>query len=159
MIRPQIDISGPLTDDKRLLYRLNAVYSQRDGFRDFDQEFKQFFIAPALTWEISDRTKLAFDLQVSNREQPWDSGTVAFGNGVINTPRSRIFNEPDDFLRRDFLSLNLSVDHKFSDNWSIRNAFRFTDSTVFSDKLSVFLGFDETTGELQRIFALLTSCT
>ncbi|MBD2454556.1 TonB-dependent siderophore receptor [Nostoc sp. FACHB-87] len=154
LIRPQIDISGPLTDDKRLLYRLNAVYSRRDGFRDFDQEFQQFFIAPTLTWEISDRTNLAFDLQVSNREQPWDSGKVAFGDGVINTPRDRIFNEPDDFLRRDFLSLNLSVDHKFSDNWSIRNAFRFTDSTVFSDKLSIFLGFDETTGELQRIFAL-----
>ncbi|MBD2488342.1 TonB-dependent siderophore receptor [Aulosira sp. FACHB-615] len=153
LIRPQIDISGPLTDDKRLLYRLNAVYSRRDGFRDFDQEFQQFFIAPTLTWEISDRTNLAFDLQVSNREQPWDSGKVAFGDGVINTPRDRIFNEPDDFLRRDFLSLNLSVDHKFSDNWSIRNAFRFTDSTVFSDKLSIFLGFDETTGELQRIFA------
>jgi iron complex outermembrane receptor protein len=161
LIRPQIDISGPLTDDKSLLYRLNAVYSRRDGFRDFDQEFKQFFIATALTWEISDslrdssasRTNLAFDLQVSNREQPWDSGTVAFGDGVVDTPRSRIFNEPDDFLRRDFLSLNLSVDHKFSDNWSIRNAFRFTDSTVFSDKLSIFLGFDETTGDLQRVFA------
>ncbi|AFZ59625.1 TonB-dependent siderophore receptor [Anabaena cylindrica FACHB-243] len=154
LIRPQIDISGPLTDDKSLLYRLNAVYSRRDGFRDFDQEFKQFFIAPALTWKISDRTNLAFDLQVSNREQPWDSGTLAFENGVIDTPRSRIFNEPDDFLRRDFLSLNLSLDHKFSDNWSIRNAFRFTDSTVFSDQLSIFLGFDETNGELQRIFAL-----
>ncbi|MEA5620085.1 TonB-dependent siderophore receptor [Cronbergia sp. UHCC 0137] len=153
LIRPQIDISGPLTDDKRLLYRLNAVYSRRDGFRDFDQEFKQFFIAPALTWKISDRTNLAFDLQVSNREQPWDSGTVAFGDGVVDTPRSRIFNEPDDFLRRDFLSLNLSIDHKFSDNWSIRNAFRFTDSTVFSDKLSIFLGFNEITGNLNRVFA------
>ena len=37
LIRPQIDISGPLTADERLLYRLNAVYSRRDGFRDFDQ--------------------------------------------------------------------------------------------------------------------------
>lgn len=154
LIRPQIDISGPLTTDKRLLYRLNAVYSRQDGFRDFDQIFEQFFIAPVLTWEISDRTNLTFDLQFSRREQPWDFGTIAFGDGVINTPRDRIFNEPDDFLRREFLSLRLALDHQFSDQWSIRSAFRFSDSSVFSDKLSVPIAFDEATGLLSRVFAL-----
>lgn len=154
LIRPQIDISGPLTDDGRLLYRLNAVYSRRDGYRDFDQKFEQFFIAPVLTWQISDRTSLTFDLQFSHREQPWDFGTIAFGDGVIDTPRDRIFNEPDDFLRREFLSLRLALDHQFSDQWSIRSAFRFSDSSVFSDKLSIPIAFDPATGLLSRAFAL-----
>lgn len=106
LIRPQIDITGPLTADKSLLYRLNGLYSRRDGFRDFDQDFEQFFISPVLTWELSDRTNLALELQISNREQPWDFGTIAFDDGVIDTPRDRIFNEPDDFLRREFFSLS-----------------------------------------------------
>lgn len=154
LIRPQIDISGPLTADERLLYRLNAVYSRRDGFRDFDQEFEQFFIAPVLAWEINDRTNLSLELQLSEREQPWDFGTIAFGDEVIDTPRDRIFNEPDDFIRRDFLSIRFALDHQFSDDWSIRNAFRFSDSRVFSDKISIPLAFNQATGLLSRIFAL-----
>ncbi len=154
LIRPQIDISGPINDSGSLLYRLNAVYSRRDGFRDFDQEFEQFFVAPIVTWKVSDRTNLTLDLQISKRERPQDFGTVAFGDGVIDTPRDRIFNEPDDFLQRDFFSVRFALDHQFNDNWSIRNAFRFTDSSVFSDRLSIPIAFNETTGDLRRVFAL-----
>ncbi len=130
------------------------MYSRRDGFRDFDQEFEQFFIAPVLAWEINDRTNLSLELQLSDREQPWDFGTIAFEDEVIDTPRDRIFNEPDDFLRRDFLSIRFALDHQFSDDWSIRSAFRFSDSSVFSDRLSVPLEFDRATGLLSRVFAL-----
>jgi len=154
LIRPRFDISGLLNDNATLLYRLNALYSRQDGFRNFDQDFEQFFISPVLTWEISDRTNLTFDLQVSNRERPHDSGTVAFGNSVVDVPRNRIFNEPDDFIRRNFLSVGYNLNHQLSDSWSIRNAFRFKDASVFSDRLSIPLEFDEETGILTRVFAL-----
>ena len=154
LIRPQIDISGPINDSGSLLYRLNAVYSRRDGFRDFDQEFEQFFVSPIVTWKVSDRTNFTLDLQISKRERPQDFGTVAFGDGVIDTPRDRIFNEPDDFLQRDFFSVRFALDHQFNDDWSIRNAFRFTDSSVFSDRLSIPIAFNEATGDLRRVFAL-----
>ncbi|MGG6298053.1 TonB-dependent receptor plug domain-containing protein [Leptolyngbya sp. AN02str] len=36
LIRPSLDISGPLTADASLRYRLNAAYQREDGFRDFD---------------------------------------------------------------------------------------------------------------------------
>ena len=107
-----------------------------------------------MTWEINDRTNLSFELQVSEREQPWDFGTIAFEDEVIDTPRDRIFNEPDDFLRRDFLSIRFALDHQFSDDWSIRSAFRFSDSSVFYDKISIPLAFNRTTGFLSRVFAL-----
>lgn len=77
LIRPQIDISDALNDDGSLRYRLNAVYSRRNSYRDFDQEFEQFFIAPVFTWALSDRTNLTLDIQFSDRERPWDIGTVS----------------------------------------------------------------------------------
>lgn len=154
LVRPQIDISEPLNDDRSLLYRLNAVYSRRDSYRNFDQEFEQLFIAPVLTWKISDRTNLTVDVQLSSRERPWDFRTVAVGDGVLDAPRDRIFNEPDDYLERDFLLTRLNLEHKFSNNWSLRSAFRFTNSSTFSDKLSIPIAFDETTGDLTRVFAL-----
>ncbi|PPS45605.1 TonB-dependent siderophore receptor [Chroococcidiopsis sp. TS-821] len=154
LIRPRIDISGPLDNSASVLYRLNALYSRRDSFRNFDQDFEQFFISPVLTWNINERTNLALNLQLSNRERPFDGGTVAVGNGVADVPRDRIFNEPDDFIRRDFLSIGYNLNHQLSNEWSIRNAFRYTDSRVFSDRLSIPIEFDEETGILTRVFAL-----
>lgn len=33
--QPSFDFSGPLNDDKTLLYRLNASYQSSNGFQDF----------------------------------------------------------------------------------------------------------------------------
>ena len=64
--RPRLDITGPLTSDNRLLYRLNAVYSRADSFRDFDQELERFSIAPTLTWDISESTDLTVRFEYLN---------------------------------------------------------------------------------------------
>jgi len=47
-----------LNEDRTLLYRLNAVYEGSEGFRDFDQDVERVFVAPVLTWNISDNTDL-----------------------------------------------------------------------------------------------------
>lgn len=42
-VRPRIDISELLTNDGRLRYRLNALYSTGESFRGFDQDERRFF--------------------------------------------------------------------------------------------------------------------
>ncbi|MDZ8227264.1 TonB-dependent siderophore receptor [Nostoc sp. ChiVER01] len=153
LIRPRIDISGPLTTNGQEFYRLNLAYLNSDGFRDFDQNFEQFFLAPALTWKFSDRTNLTIDLQYSYRRRPQDTGLVALGDRVIDLPRDRVLNEPDDYIERNFVNTGYSLEHRFSDNWTIRNAFRYATSSVFSDRLTIPIAFDETTGDLTRVYA------
>ncbi|NET39476.1 MAG: TonB-dependent receptor plug domain-containing protein [Cyanothece sp. SIO1E1] len=53
LISTPIDISGPLTSDGRLLYRLNALYRREESFRDFEQNFERFFVAPVLSSTLS----------------------------------------------------------------------------------------------------------
>ncbi len=60
--RPTIDLSGPLNEDKSLLYRLNLAYQNSDSFRDFNST-ERILIAPTLKWEISDRTILNLDFE------------------------------------------------------------------------------------------------
>ncbi|MEW6499226.1 MAG: TonB-dependent receptor plug domain-containing protein, partial [Cyanobacteriota bacterium] len=81
-IRPRLDISGPLNPDKSLLYRLNAVYERSDGFRDFDQDIERVFIGPAVTWNISDRTDVTFELAYLDDKRPLDRGIPALGEGI-----------------------------------------------------------------------------
>jgi len=47
-VSPRFDISGPLSSDGSVLYRLNGLYRRSDSFRGFDQENKRLFIAPVL---------------------------------------------------------------------------------------------------------------
>ncbi|MEM1311386.1 MAG: TonB-dependent receptor plug domain-containing protein, partial [Cyanobacteria bacterium P01_H01_bin.153] len=73
LIRPSLDLTGPLTEDGRLTYRLNAAYQHEDGFRDFETETNSFFIAPIISWDIGDRTNFTVLLEYLNEEIPLDT--------------------------------------------------------------------------------------
>ncbi|MEM7796712.1 MAG: TonB-dependent receptor plug domain-containing protein, partial [Cyanobacteria bacterium P01_C01_bin.118] len=79
LIEPSVDISGPLTEDGRVLYRLNALYRNEDSFRDFDPDVERFFIAPVVSWAISDRTDLTVDFEYIDQQNPGDFGIAAIG--------------------------------------------------------------------------------
>lgn len=158
--RPTIDATGPLNSDGSLLYRLNAVYEHGGNFRDFDQEIERFFIAPVLTWNISDRTDLTVELEYLNDERPFDRGIIAFGDGVIDLPTDRIIGEPDDYVNSEDLNVSYRLEHRFSDNWNLRNAFRYQrrDSSLFATQATAYGEEPEGLSEaaiLQREYASL----
>lgn len=155
-VRPQVDMSGPLTEDNRLLYRLNALYQREDSFRDFKREADRFFVAPSLTWKLGDRTDLNVQLEYLNDQRPLDSGLVALGREIADIPRDRILGEPDDTIDSEFVSVGYDLEHRVSDSWTIRNAFRYlTKADDISATLSFpFIGeLNEATGNLNRVFA------
>ncbi len=155
-VRPQVDISGPLTADGRALYRLNALYQREDSFRDFEDVADRFFIAPALTWKLGDHTDLNLQLEYLSDQRPLDSGLVALGDEVADIPRSRILGEPDDTIDSEFVSVGYNLEHRISDSWTIRNALRYLSKI---DDVSATLSFpfigglNEATGNLNRVFA------
>ncbi|MEM8545258.1 MAG: TonB-dependent receptor [Cyanobacteria bacterium P01_H01_bin.119] len=156
LIEPSLDLTGPLTADGQLSYRLNALVRREDYFRDFDEAITRSFISPVLRWDISDRTDLTIRLEYTDERRPDDNGLVALGNSVANIPFDRNLGEPGDFAESEILRVGYDFEHRFSDNWRVRNGFRYTDSNVFT--FGAFTGFgplNETTGDLNRIFRLL----
>jgi len=152
LIRPSFDVSGPLTDDGKLLYRLNATYQREEGFRDFNTETERFFIAPSLTWKISDRTNVDFSLEYLDSTRPFDTSLVAFGRSVADVPYSRVFNDPDDFIDTKSFSIAYNLEHRFSDNWTLRNSFRYLQQDLFT-QATLAGSLNETTGILTRTYA------
>jgi len=47
-----------LNEDRTLLYRLNAVYEGKEGFRDFDQDVERVFVAPVFGTSATTRISL-----------------------------------------------------------------------------------------------------
>lgn len=134
-----------------VLYRLNTLYGREDGFRDFDTDTSRFFFSPVVSWQIGDRTDLTVSLEYLERKKPYDTGLLAFGEGVIDVPYDRVFNEPDDFTTSDFLNVGYTLEHDFSDNWKLRNAFRYINQG-YDFQLAVPRQFNEVTGVLTRAY-------
>jgi iron complex outermembrane recepter protein len=152
LIRPRIDFSGPLTTDGKLLYRLNALYQHRESFRDYDTDADRFFAAPTITWKISDRTDLTLALEYIKDESFADFGTIAAGNSVADIPASRITNNPDDTITNKYFGVGYNFEHRFNDNWTLRNAFRYQYSSYDYSVLALPGDFDETS-TITRFFA------
>lgn len=152
-VSPRLDISGPLNRDRTLLYRLNALYRHEQRFEDYDDSFDRFSLAPSLTWRLGDRTDLRLSLEYIDDDGPYNNGTLASGNGILDIPRDRVVNNPDDTIGNQYLNVGYNVEHRFSDNWKIGNAFRFIDYDYdYSVQALPFL-FDEDTGVVTRFFA------
>ena len=148
-VEPRIDFSAPLTQDGKVSYRLNALYRHEDSFVDFDTDTDRWFVSPAVSWEIGDNTDITFQLEYTDEKVPFNSGLVASGDGVVDVPLSRNIGELDDVTNNQFLNLGYNFEHRFSQSWKIRNAFRYSDRNV--DNLSALpLEFDEETGIVGR---------
>ncbi|MGJ5632670.1 TonB-dependent siderophore receptor [Nostoc sp. CALU 1950] len=123
-----IDLSGPLNDSKTVLYRLNASAGTNESFIDFYEQ-QQYLIAPSLSWQISDRTKLTLEASYSLAEGPYDFGIPAQGSVLPNPngriPRNRFVSEPNfNDTSNSAFRIGYNFEHRFSDNWQARSVFQ-----------------------------------
>ncbi|MEH1836733.1 MAG: TonB-dependent siderophore receptor [Nostoc sp.] len=152
LVRPTVDLSGPLNPERTLLYRLNAVYQHGGYFRDLDQEIERYFVSPVLSWKIDDRTNLTLEFEHLDEKRPLDDGLIAFGRGVANIPFDRVLNERDDNFSRTQDTVGYRLEHDLSEDLKLRSRFRFTVSD--SRYRSASAGsLNEQTGELSRNWA------
>lgn len=152
-VRPRFDISGPLTSDRSLLYRVNGLYQTSDSYRGFNQDNQRLFIAPTLTWKISNRADLTVSLEYTNDRRAADNGLPAIGNRVVDVPRDRVGGEPEDRTETKYLNVGYNFEYRFSENWKLRNGFRYSSYEYDFNVIALQLGFDDETGDLSRFFA------
>ncbi|MES1022317.1 TonB-dependent siderophore receptor [Gloeocapsa sp. BRSZ] len=148
LVRPSIDLTGPLDSDQRLLYRFTALYEAEDGFRDYEQDVNRFVLAPSLTWNLSDRTALTFNFTYADAERPFDRGLPAIGNRVADVPRDRLFQDPSAITQAEELSAGYRLTHNFNDNWQLRNSFRYLSVDTFDFRIESWTIEDD--GTLDR---------
>lgn len=155
--RPTLDFSGPLNEDGSLAYRLNIAYESAGSFRDFTDS-KRYFIAPSLAWTISPSTKLTLEASYLQDRRSPDSGLIVFNGSdrPANLPFNRTLADPDNYaMNFDETRAYLFLDHKFSDDVSLRSTFRYTTSfESFREGLSFIrrLRDDNRTVELGAAF-------
>jgi iron complex outermembrane recepter protein len=115
-----------LNSDGSLRYRLNALYRHENSFRNFEQDFERFFVAPVISWEIGDHTDITFQLDYTDDEAPYDLGLPASGDGIFDVSFDSIINQNDSVVKSETFNVGYNLEHRFSDNWQLSNAFRYS---------------------------------
>lgn len=131
----QADLTGPLTEDGRWLYRLVAVGRDSDTQVDHVRD-DRMLVAPSLTWRPDARTSLT--LQALWQEDksgstaqffPWSGMVTPNPNGRI--PTDTFIGEPGvdryDSQRR---SLGWLFEHRFDNDWTVRQNLRYSRNDV-----------------------------
>ena len=118
--RATADFTGPLTDQKNVLYRFNAGYEKTNTFRDVN-DTKSLMLAPTVTFLVSDKTTLNAELVYTHIDGYLDRGLPIKGNDLYAVPRSFTLSQPSDYFRTNTYYLNASLNHKFTD-WLSFNA-------------------------------------
>jgi iron complex outermembrane recepter protein len=126
--RGEVDLSGPLNGAKTVLYRFNTAYRNSGSFVD-SYSSESLSISPVISVEIGE-TKLNFSADyIETRDTGIGFGVPTVGtifnnpNGEI--PRDRNLTEPTDEIDGETTRIGYELEHKFNDNWSLRNAFRY----------------------------------
>ncbi len=130
--RTVLDATGPVTKDKSLLYRLNFAYRNNNSFRDLSF-MDRVFLAPSLTWNISDRTQASILFEYQNDDFRSDYGFPAIGNRPANLPINRSLTDPAAHDGQESQRIFTNVSHAFNDDWKLTHRFMvgFTDYEQF----------------------------
>jgi iron complex outermembrane receptor protein len=122
LVRPALDVTGPLNASGSLLGRVNASWERAESFRDV-VESEAWMIAPALTWNLGPRT--AWNLEGSARadDRVGDPGLISPDgtvDGLRQIPRSRFLGEPDaTYAYRDRTAVS-TLEHHLAGGWRVR---------------------------------------
>jgi iron complex outermembrane receptor protein len=130
------DFSGPVTSDKRWLYRLSGLAGTTDSQVDFNEQ-ERYWIAPSLTYRDADTTftflaNLQHDPEVGLYSNIPPTGSL-FASPFGRIPRDRYLGEPAfNTNSRDQESVGYALEHRIDETWKVRQNLRYmhTDGVV-----------------------------
>jgi iron complex outermembrane receptor protein len=127
-----IDLGGPLDEQGQFLYRLTGLFS--DGQDEINYvENKRQFIAPSLTWQPNDDTRVTVFAQYQkDKGVPEAQGLPASGtlwanpNGKIK--RDLFLGEPgvNQYNREQYV-LGYEISHRLNDTWTLKQNARYAE--------------------------------
>ncbi|MEN0106447.1 MAG: TonB-dependent receptor plug domain-containing protein, partial [Pseudomonas sp.] len=129
------DSTGPIDDQGQFLYRVSGVV--RDSNTSVDHiEDKRYNIAPSLTWNMDEDTKLTFLSQFNRDDTGITSQFLPLQGTKLSTPAGKVsyhenLGDPDwEFYDKTYYALGYAFEHRINDVWQFRQNARYTKSDL-----------------------------
>ena len=135
----QFDLSGPVTEDEKLLYRFVGVVRERESELVGVNNDVQF-IAPSGTWKPTEKLTLAFLGEAQHFETAGSSRPYQYASGEL----SRFWTGDEDFdgLKQTQYTAGYEGRYEFNDVFALRQNFRYGTVDTENQYLSGSLNSD-----------------
>lgn len=122
LVRPAVDITGPLTKDRKLRFRLNTSFEKSKSFRD-NVSSQREFIAPSVAWDITSKLSLNVEAVFKHSRSTDDAGLVS-PNGKIDglkmlDPRLYLGESALNYLYKS-QNYYTRLEYELSKTWRLR---------------------------------------
>lgn len=116
--RVTTDLTGPLNNNKTLLYRFNGAFQDAGSFRD-NVNNNGILFSPSITYIPNDKTSVNVELIFNDLQGNLDRGQPIFGavagkTDLNSTMKSLNLGAPDDFFKTRELIIMGSFAHYFN---------------------------------------------
>lgn len=117
-LRTSVDATGPIDENRTLLYRVNASYTDNGSFRDFVGN-KREFIAPSLTWRPTKDFEANLELEYKRDSFQADIGIPSIGNRPAPIPLNRSLSDGPTrgSINNDLIAFDWT--YRFNDDWKL----------------------------------------
>lgn len=136
------DSTGKIDEEGKFLYRVSGVVRDSNSPIDHIPD-KRYNIAPSLTWNIDDDTKLTFISQYTRDDTGITGQFLPLQGTKLDGPTGKIshhknLGEPDwDFYDRTYYALGYAFEHRLNDTWQFRQNLRYTKSDLSFQAVNV----------------------
>ena len=131
MHRATLDATGPLNQDGSLAYRLNLLGEGGESFRD-DVESERYDVAPVLSWQVNDSTRIVFEGDFMRNNHPLDRGLTRYPTQTGSASRDTYVWEKgsDNLLHNDNNMAQVRFEHLLNDSWTLGGGFQYLDGSL-----------------------------
>ncbi|OAI02814.1 TonB-dependent siderophore receptor [Methylomonas methanica] len=148
--RTLIDATGPINDDKTLLYRLNGSYTDNQSFREFVGN-ERFFVAPVVTWRPNEKFETNLELEYKHDRLNADYGIPAVNGRPAPIPITRTLKDGPQRQLMESTLVGYDWTYRFNDDWKITQRYLFKDWSLSGPTLYNYLGLQDDQRSLNRI--------
>lgn len=131
MHRATLDATGPLNSDGSLAYRLNVLGEGGGSFRD-DVESERYDVAPVISWQVNEATRVVFEGDFMRNNHPLDRGLTRLPGQLGTASRDTNIWEKgsDNLLHNDNNMAQLRFEHVLNDNWTLGGGMQWLDGSL-----------------------------
>lgn len=120
-LSPSFDVTGPLNEDKTILFRVTGQQDDRKTFIDQNGRTSKG-IFPTLTFTNHRDTSLTLQAEYTERNVQYYPGLPY--TGTVDTssyalPISRNYNEPGNYRKTTFETMRATLKHQLNSEWSL----------------------------------------
>ncbi|ROM69205.1 TonB-dependent receptor [Pseudomonas brassicacearum] len=129
------DSTGKVDDEGQLLYRVSGTVRDSNSQVDHIPD-KRYNLAPSLTWNINDDTRLTFLSQYTRDDTGITGQFLPLQGTKLSSPAGKIshhknLGDPDwEFYDRTYYALGYNFEHRLNDTWQFRQNLRYTKSDL-----------------------------